>query len=186
MLLIFNICGILLTYIFNIYLCWNDYIELTTNDTNIYCSGNVGNNNQTPIPQGSGNQQSNIPPGNNNNNPHHGFFYNNSSNDDNDNTLPHDTEQAQESLRKCMAKKLNEHRVACAERGADRGWDGADTRLDGKFSDPENEYICDKVMQYKQIVPNSTFHKNITGVYPDRKYTGLISMGFVDKVFGPK
>lgn len=169
-------------YLFNIYIC-SDYIELTTEDNNLYCSGNFGNNNQTPIHQNSGNQQPNIPPGNNN--PHHGFFHNNSSDDDN--TLPHDTEHARESLRQCMAKKLNEHRVACAEKGSyDRGWDGADSRLDDKFSDPEHEYICDQVMQYKERVPNSTFHKNVTGVYPDRKYTGLISMRFVDRVFGPR
>jgi len=176
--------SVVLLYVFNVYFNWIDYlIDYGNNDSNVFCSGNPNNN--APLPGNSGNQQSNIPPGNNNNNsnnPHHGTFGGSSSNNNEDNTLPFDTEYHREFIRNRMLNKLNDHRLSCAEEGTERGW--TDTRLNERFTSQENEYICDKVMEYKQSHPNTTFHRNITGNYPDRKYRGLISTRFIEEVFG--
>ena len=180
MLNLLLVSNILLHNINNI---WIEYlIEFTTYDSNVFCNGENPSNNNTAFPENPDNQQTGRPGNNNNNNSSGHLFYNN--NKDDDDTLPYDTEEDRERLRACMLEKLSTHRVSCADKATP--YTQVDTRLDEKFLSQEHEYVCDNVMQYKAENPRSQYHNHITGDYPDRKYNGPITPGFIAKVFGRK
>jgi hypothetical protein len=100
-----------------------------------------------------------------------------SGNNTGDTGIPYNTERDREFLRTTMAQTLIDHRNSCINQ------EFYNTRLDGKFTPQEHEYICEMVNAYKREHPETTLDRNIRGVYPDRRYRGVISHNFVVRVF---
>lgn len=139
--------------------------------------GGTPNNPQGGIPQGA------IPQDNSNNNEDNLNTVTSSNITNNDNSvLPFDTERERQAIRACMRDKLIAHRTECASKQP------YSNTLDEKFTSQEHEYICELIMQYKEANPSApyTYLNKITGMYPDRKYTGAISLSFLETFFGDK
>ena len=80
-----------------------------------------------------------------------------------------------EKLKRWMADRLTRYRVSQA--GAENG-----VYLGENFTPAEHEYISEKVLQYNKdlaIFPKS----RVAGTYPDRRYTGKITLYFIKRFF---
>jgi len=57
--------------------------------------------------------------------------------------------------------------------------------LDSRFTDAEHEFISEQVINYNSESNRGViiFQNKVTGEYPNRRYTGHITRGFIQKFF---
>ncbi|SRR5258706_2281417 len=109
----------------------------------------------------------------------------NSENRNENQQVSYYTEELQDQiLKERMAGRLDRYRIANAHL--------RDIYLDDSFTSAEHEYIADKIFQdraAKSLIygPNSqrtNFYANfVEGSYPDRRYVGKVTRGFINSVF---
>ena len=100
----------------------------------------------------------------------------NSTND----ALPYSGEEDQSRLRRCMRNRLFAYRLSQANSYP------YDTRMGDNFTPAEHEYICDEILKNRNnhsIYQMAYFARRIEGNYPDRRFTGQISLRFISFFF---
>jgi hypothetical protein len=149
---------------------------------NINQSNNVPDNNQLNLPQGDSNSPSGGP-----NNPQDNVSHitnQSNNNQDDDNTIPYSSPDDQEYLREIFERKLRAHRISRANTHP------YDTTLGDNFTSQEHEYLCERIMQYKEQNPRSSFATRaancVSGRCPDRRYTGGVGLTFIENLFAKK
>jgi len=160
----------------------DNYFILMEGNSGDYSGGQPGNSFGGPGGSSGGPLDGPSGPSGENNNLASLSSSNNSENR-NENQQVNFTEELQDQrLKECMAGKLDRYRIANAHL--------RNIYLDDSFTSAEHEYIAEKIFQDRAVKalmygPNRAnyYAKYVVGPYPERRYLGRVTPGFISSVF---